>query len=85
MYGNYVFWTTVSVRCPELGGGRFSEVSNVLALRKLQSVPRSLPAFRRSSASRRVRYRRFYCSSRSVDGRGAGCGLAVGYLGQKGG
>ena len=23
MYGNYVFWTTVSVRCPELGGGRF--------------------------------------------------------------
>ena len=33
MYGYSPAGDAVSVRCPDLGGVRFSEVSNVLALR----------------------------------------------------
>jgi len=36
------FWTKDSVRCSEFGGGRFSEVANVLHVWDFQSVTRAL-------------------------------------------
>ena len=38
------FGTKDSVRCSELGGGRFSEVANVLQVWDFQSVTRALSA-----------------------------------------
>jgi len=49
-----------SVRCSEFGGGRFSEVANVLKLWDFQSVTRALSALGSVSASRSVRSGRFY-------------------------
>ena len=50
-----------SVRCSEFGGGRFSEVANVLQVWDFQSVTRALSARGSVSASRSVRSGRFYC------------------------
>jgi len=47
--------TLGSVSCSEFGGGRFSEVANVLQVWDFQSVTRAV------SASRSVRSGRFYC------------------------
>ena len=48
-----------SVRCSEFGGGRFSEVANVLQVWDYQSVTRALSALGSVSASRSVRSGRF--------------------------
>ena len=56
------FGTEDSVRCSELGGGRFSEVANVLQVWDFQSVTRALSALGSVSASRSVRSGRFYCT-----------------------
>ena len=53
------FGTEDSVRCSEFGGGRFSEVANVLQVWDFQSV--TLSALGSVSASRSVRSGRFYC------------------------
>ena len=53
------FGTEISVRCPEFRGGRFSEVGNVLW--DFQSGPEALSSLGSVSASRSVRFRRFYC------------------------
>ena len=52
-----------SVRCPEVRGGRFSEVANVLHKRDFQSVTGTLSALGSVSASRSVRSGRFYCNT----------------------
>jgi len=54
--------TKDSVRCSEFGGGRFSEVANVLQVWDFQSVTRALSALGSVSASRSVRSGRFYCN-----------------------
>ena len=51
------FGTEDSVRCSEFGGGRFSEVANVLQVWDFQSVTRALSALGSVSASRSVRSR----------------------------
>jgi len=56
------FGTKDSVRCSEFGGGRFSEVVNVLQVWDFQSVTRALSALGSVSASRSVRSGRFYCT-----------------------
>ena len=56
------FGTKDSVRCSEFGGGRFSEVANVLQVWDFQSVTRALSARGSVSASRSVRSGRFYCT-----------------------
>ena len=61
------FGTKDSVRCSEFGGGRFSEVANVLQVWDFQSVTRALSALGSASASRSVRSGRFY-SMASVGG-----------------
>ena len=55
------FGTKDSVRCSEFGGGRFSEVANVLQVWDFQSVTRTLSALGSVSASRSVCSGRFYC------------------------
>ena len=55
LFGCKHFGTRDSVRCSEFGGGRFSEVANVLQVWDFQSVTRAV------SASRSVRSGRFYC------------------------
>ena len=55
------FGTKDSVRCSEFGGGRFSEVVNVLQVWDFQSVTSALSALGSVSASRSVRSGRFYC------------------------
>ena len=49
------FGTKDSVRCSEFGGGRFSEVANVLQVWDFQSVTRALSALGSVSTSRSVR------------------------------
>ena len=58
------FGTKNSVRCSEFGGGRFSEVANVLQVWGFQSVTRALSALGSVSASQSVRSGRFYCICR---------------------
>ena len=48
------FGTKDSVRCSEIGGGRFSEVANVLQVWDFQSVTRALSFLGSVSASRSV-------------------------------
>ena len=55
------FGTKDSVRCSEFGGGRFSEVANVLQVWDFQSVTRALSTLGSVSTSRSVRSGRFYC------------------------
>ena len=50
-----------SVRCSEFGGGRFSEVANVLQVWDSQSVTIALSALGSVYTSRSVRSGRFYC------------------------
>jgi len=57
------FGTKDSVRCSEFGGGRFSEVANVLQAWDFQSMTRALSALGSVSASRSVRSGRFCCIS----------------------
>ena len=52
------------VRCPESGSVRFSEVANVLQLWYFQSVTRQVSVVAWVSASRRVRYGRFHCTTK---------------------
>ena len=59
------FGTEDSVRCSEFGGGRFSEVANVLQVRDFQSVTRALSALGSVSASQSVRSGRFYCRQKA--------------------
>ena len=51
------------VRCPESGSVRFSEVANVLQRWYFQSITRQVSVVAWVSASRRVRYGRFHCTS----------------------
>ena len=61
------FGTEDSVRCSEFGGGRFSEVANVLQVWDFQSVTRALSALGSVSASRSVCSGRFYCISLHIE------------------
>ena len=61
MYGRRSFGDEHRVRCPEFGGGRFSEVANVLYIWDFRSVTSSLSALGSVSASRTVRSERFNC------------------------
>jgi len=58
----YVFILKDSVCCSD-GGGRFSEVANLLQVWDFQSVTRALSTLGSVSTSRRVRSGRFYCIS----------------------
>ena len=48
------------------GGGRFSEVANVLQVWDFQSVTRALSTLESVSASRSVRSERFYCTTYKI-------------------
>jgi len=61
------FGTKDSVRCSEFGGGRFSEVANVLQVWDFQSMTRTLSALGSVSASWSVRSGRFYCIVRVME------------------
>ena len=51
------------VRCPESGSVRFSEVANILQLWYFQSITWQVSVVAWVSASWRVRYGRFRCTS----------------------
>ena len=68
-----VRYLEVKIRCKNalgprkvsaVGGGRFSEVANVLQVWDFQSVTGALSALGSVSASRSVRSGRFYCISK---------------------
>ena len=61
------FGTEDSVRCVEFGGGRFSEVANVLQVWDFQSVTRALSALGSVSASWSVRSGRFYSTQYKIN------------------